>query len=79
MESKHNIPNNTMCDSTFDVIAFEPKEDFVKTRIANEYILVSDKDSKVIACERSYLAIKGIALLCRSSGGEVTIFKAMKG
>ena len=44
-----------------------------------EYIVVSDRDSKVLFSSTDWNEIKRIANLCRASGGEVTIFKATKG
>jgi len=43
-----------------------------------EYILVSDKNSKVLKSSTDYQEIKKLANLIRSAGGEVTIFKEVK-
>ena len=43
-----------------------------------EYILVTDRDSKIVKAG-SYIELKALAGLIRKSGGEVTIFKATKG
>lgn len=44
-----------------------------------EYLLVSDKDSKVLKSSTDYQEIKNLATLVRRAGGEVTIFKSIKG
>lgn len=50
-----------------------------KPKNENDYILVGDKNSRVLAAETDYVAIKKLASLIRKGGGEVTIFKAIKG
>lgn len=43
-----------------------------------EYILVSDRDSKVLKSSENYQEIKNLATLIRSGDGEVTIFRSLK-
>lgn len=50
-----------------------------KPKNENDYILVGDKNSQVLATETDYVAIKKLATIIRKGGGEVTIFKAIKG
>ena len=45
----------------------------------HEYILVSDKTSEVLKSDSDYVVIKKLAGIIRKAGGEVTIFKAIKG
>ena len=45
----------------------------------HEYILVSDKTSEVLKSDSDYMTIKKLAGIIRKAGGEVTIFKAIKG
>lgn len=44
----------------------------------SEYILVTDKDSKVIKSSPDYKEILTFATIIRKAGGEVTIFKALQ-
>lgn len=43
-----------------------------------EYILVSDRDSKVLKSSTDYYEIKRLYNLIVKAGGEVTLFKAIK-
>ncbi len=45
----------------------------------HEYLLVSDKTSEVLKSDSDYMVIKKLAGIIRKAGGEVTIFKAIKG
>jgi len=45
----------------------------------HEYLLVSDKKSEVLKSSSDYMEIKKLAGFIRKAGGEVTIFKAIKG
>lgn len=42
-----------------------------------EYILVSDKTSKVVKSSRDLEGLKRLAGIIRESGGEVTLFQAV--
>ena len=44
-----------------------------------EYILVSDTKSEVLYSHDSYMTVKRTAGMIRKAGGQVTIFKAIKG
>jgi hypothetical protein len=43
-----------------------------------EYILVTDKDSKVLKSSESYQEILKLASVIRAANGEVTIFKSLE-
>lgn len=45
----------------------------------HEYLVVTDRDSKVLLSTPKYNEAVKTANLFRRSGGEVTIFKALKG
>ena len=44
-----------------------------------EYIVVSDRNSKVLLSTEDWREAKKLAEQCRASGGEVTIFNSTKG
>lgn len=44
-----------------------------------EYLVVADRDSKVLLSTTDWSEAVRVASLCRSSGGEMTIFKSTKG
>lgn len=46
--------------------------------LPREYLLVTDKDSKILKSSLDYLELLRLANTIRRSGGEVTIFKSMK-
>lgn len=43
-----------------------------------EYLLVSDKASKIILSSTDYKEIRRLATLIRSADGEVTVFRSLK-
>ncbi len=43
-----------------------------------EYILVSDKNSKVLLSTTNFQEVRKLASLIRSANGECTIFRALK-
>lgn len=44
-----------------------------------EYLLVSDKESKILKSSLNYYEVLKLAIIIRKGGGEVTIFKSTKG
>ncbi len=46
--------------------------------LPTEYLLVSDKDSKVLKSSTDYNEILKLANLIQRAGGEVTLFKSMQ-
>lgn len=51
----------------------------VKSYSDHEYALVFDRTSEILNVNSDYVAIKKLAGVVRKAGGEVTIFKAIKG
>lgn len=49
-----------------------------KERLLTEYLVVTDRDSKVLMSTVEYPAAVRFANLMRKAGGEVTIFKSLK-
>ncbi len=45
----------------------------------HEYLLVSDRTSEVLKSGSDYMSVRKLAGIVRRAGGEVTIFKAIKG
>lgn len=50
-----------------------------KPSFPNVYLVVTDKDSKILKSTSDFYEAVRIANLIRSGGGEVTIFKATRG
>lgn len=48
-------------------------------KLPTEYLLVSDRDSKVLKSSENWYEIVKLANLIRRGGGEVTVFKSTKG
>ena len=51
----------------------------MKIKMPVEYLLVSDKDSKVLKSSLDWYEVVKLANLIRRGGGEVTIFKSTNG
>lgn len=49
------------------------------TDTGNEYLLVTDHTSEVVKTGHEYQEIRSLATLIRKAGGQVTVFKAIKG
>lgn len=50
-----------------------------KPRLKTEYLVVADRDSKVLKSDTDWYATVKVANLIRRGGGEVTVFKSTKG
>lgn len=53
-------------------------EKILKKKRITEYLVVSDKDSKVILSSPFYHIVKRQAKLIRDAGGQVTVFKSLE-
>lgn len=62
---------HTELPSPEDVLSSDPTT-------PTEYLVVSDKNSKVILSSTEYREVVKLANLIRSAGGEVTVFKSLK-
>ena len=56
-----------------------PPRQPAKAKLPTEYLLVSDKNSKVLLSTTNWVEVKKTAGLIRRGGGEVTVFKSTKG
>lgn len=56
-----------------------PPPEYVHVPLPTEYLLVSDRDSKVLRSSTDWYEVVKLANLIRRAGGEVTIFKSTKG